>query len=324
LNRRRFLEVLAGAVAVGGLGAGGLLWEDPDLRRKLEAYYLYMRGPDLALPPSGARIVKGRFESRSMRGQVGYVYSLPAEGDPEAIVIGLYGKGADRFAPFSSLHLPDAAAHVGAPLCIASADGGRDNYWHERANGTDAHAMVVDELVPLLRKRLGRLPLALHGYSMGGYGALLTAERGEAGRGEAGNSRNMFKGVAVSSPALWTEADEAAPGAFDDARDFYANDVFTTVAALKSLQVRLDCGDEDPFYQATRKLSSLMTWPHEAVFRQWATHTSGYWRTVAPAQMRFLARACGAQLRDHASAVPTARARTGPRQAGVPQGPGGR
>jgi len=103
---------------------------------------------------------------------------VPARDEPRAIVLSLYGKGANQFAPFDSLHLPDAAAHVGAPLSIASADGGEDNYWHKRANGTDAHAMLVEELVPLLTRRLGGLPFALHGYSMGGYGALLTAERG--------------------------------------------------------------------------------------------------------------------------------------------------
>jgi hypothetical protein len=223
-----------------------------------------------------------------MRREVGWVYSLPAKDEPRAVVLSLYGKGADQFAPFDSLHLPDAAAHVGVPLSIASADGGGDNYWHKRANGTDAHAMLVEEFVPLLAHKLGPLPLALHGYSMGGYGALLAAERGEAH-----NGTNFFKGVAASSPALWTEPDETAPGAFDSAEDFYANDVFTGVRLLRSLKVRLDCGDEDPFYEATRRLSTLMTWPHVAVFRQWATHTSGFWRSVAPAQMEFLANACG-------------------------------
>jgi hypothetical protein len=108
-----------------------------------------------------------------MHGEVGWAYSLPARVKPRAIVLSLYGKGANQFAAFDGLHLPDAAAFVGAPLVIASADGGRDNYWHKRANGTDAHAMLVEEFVPLLAGRLGPLPCALHGYSMGGYGALL-------------------------------------------------------------------------------------------------------------------------------------------------------
>jgi S-formylglutathione hydrolase FrmB len=281
--------LLGGAAAAGALGAGGLLGVDESLRHKLEDAWAYAEGPDLALPVSGARVVTGRFRSRFMQRDVGWVYSLPARDEPRAVVLSLYGKGANQFAAFDNLHLPDAAAHVGAPLCIASADGGGDNYWHKRANGTDAHAMLVEELVPMLTRRLGALPFALHGYSMGGYGALLAAERGAMTEGG-----NFFKGIATSSPALWAVADEAAPGAFDNAQDFYANDVLTGVAALRSLKVRLDCGELDPFYQATHQLSGLMTWPHVAVFRPWATHTSGFWRSVAPAQMQFLAAACDA------------------------------
>jgi alpha-beta hydrolase superfamily lysophospholipase len=43
--------------------------------------------------------------------------------------------------------------------------------------------MLVEEFVPLLVKRLGELPVVLYGVSMGGYGALLAAERGAAASG---------------------------------------------------------------------------------------------------------------------------------------------
>jgi S-formylglutathione hydrolase FrmB len=288
VSRRRFLGLLGGAVGASVVGTAGVVGLDGRLRHKLEDEWAYADGPDLSLPSSGAHIVSGSFESRFMQREVGWAYSLPAKVKPRAIVLSLYGKGANQFAAFDNLHLPDAAASVGAPLAIASADGGGDNYWHKRANGTDAHAMLVDEFVPLLISRLGALPFALHGYSMGGYGALLAAEQGVKPTGDS-----FFKGVAASSPALWTEPGETAPGAFDGAEDYYANDVFTGVEALRSLSVRLDCGTLDPFYQATHQLSELMTWPHVAVFHPWATHTSGFWRSVAPAQMRFLATACG-------------------------------
>ena len=288
VSRRRFLRLLGGAMGASVLATAGVVGLDERLRHKLEDEWAYADGPDLSLPSSGAHIVSGSFESRFMHREVGWAYSLPAKVKPRAIVLSLYGKGENQFAAFDNLHLPDAAASVGAPLAIASADGGGDNYWHKRANGTDAHAMLVDEFVPLLIDKLGALPFALHGYSMGGYGALLAAERGVKPTGD-----RFFKGAAASSPALWTEPEETAPGAFDGASDFYANDVFTGVEALRSLSVRLDCGTLDPFYQATHQLSELMTWPHEAVFRPSATHTSGFWRSVAPAQMRFLAAACG-------------------------------
>jgi len=271
-----------------GLAVAGVLDEDPGLRYKVEEHLGLHPGPDLVLPASGARVVTGAFKSRFMKAEVGYAYSLPPKGDPRAIVLSLYGKGGDQTAVFDWLHLPDAAAYVGVPLSIASANGGQDSYWHRRTNGTDAHAMLVEEFVPLLVDRLGSMPLVLYGFSMGGYGALLAAERAATGTGA-----NLFRAVAAASPALWTEPAETAPGAFDSSSDFYANDVFTSVQLLRSLEVRLDCGEEDPFYATTRELSALMTWPHEAVYRSGAGHTVGYWRSVAPSEMRFLASACG-------------------------------
>jgi pimeloyl-ACP methyl ester carboxylesterase len=288
MERRTFLQLLAGAVA-GGLGAAAVVHEDSSLRDRLEEHLGLDGGPDLGLPSSHAKLVQGTFASRFMRGQVGYAYSLPDHGQPKAVVISLYGKGGDQLTAFNGLHLPDAAAYVGASLCIASANGGADNYWHRRSNGTDAHAMLVDEFAPLLSSRLGGIPFVLHGFSMGGYGALLTAERGATA-----DVDNFFKGVAVASPALWTEPGDTAPGAFDSPADFYANDVFSAVDDLKSLPVRLDCGQDDPFYPAVLRLAALMTWPHQAVYRPGAGHTLGYWRFVAPAQMRYLAQCCGA------------------------------
>lgn len=242
-------------------------------------------------------MVEGSFASSYMKGEVGWAYSLPPQGAPRAVVIGLYGKNGDQYSVFDAVHLPDAAAHVGAPLAIASANGGPDNYWHKRANGTDAQAMLVEEFVPMLRQELGVLPLTLYGYSMGGYGALLAAERGRRlttpGKIASTDQGNLFLGVAAASPALWDSYDQVAPGAFDDEADFAANDVFGDVDALRSLAVRLDCGTFDPFYGATRYLSELMTWPHVAEFKPGAAHAMGYWRWSAPAQMLFLAKACG-------------------------------
>ncbi|HET9059566.1 MAG TPA: hypothetical protein VFN61_06570 [Acidimicrobiales bacterium] len=107
---------------------------------------------------------------------------------------------------------------------------------------------------------------------------MLAAEKGAA----------LFRAVAAGSPALWTEPGLTAPGAFDGPADFYANDVFTFVEALRDVRVRLDCGDEGAFYEATRQLWAEIAWPHVAEFRPGAAHTMGFWRSVAPAQMRFL------------------------------------
>lgn len=287
MQRRAFLKLGVGVVGTGAATAAGVAYADRPLFYRVERHLGMEQFPNLEVPASGARIFTGTMASRYMKAKVKWCYSLPAHQAPQAIVLSLYGKGGDQGSAFLALHLPDMAAYVGAPLAIASAFGGRDSYWHKRANGTDAHAMLVDEFVPLLRRRMGDLPLCLQGNSMGGYGVLLAAEKGARA-----NGTNMFKGVAAASPALWENPGDTAPGAFDSAADFDANDVFADVAALRTLRVRLDCGTFDPFYQATSDLSQAMNWPHVCVFRPRAGHNMGYWRAVAPAQMRFLAEAC--------------------------------
>jgi pimeloyl-ACP methyl ester carboxylesterase len=285
MKRRQFLRMAGGGALFLALGASVVDQERPQAWRQAERWLGVApsggTGSKLRSPPVRATLVRGSFASRYMRGEVAYAYSLPSSGRPEAIVLSLYGKGGDELSAFDGLRLPAAAEVVGAPLCIASANGGPDCYWHARANGTDAHAMVVEELLPLIRKRLGHLPVTVQGFSMGGYGALLAAEK----------APSLFRAVAAGSPALWTEPGLTAPGAFDSPADFYANDVFTSVDALRHAQLRLDCGDEDPFYVATRQLSTEITWPHVAEFWPGAAHTMSFWRAVAPAQMRFLWRA---------------------------------
>jgi S-formylglutathione hydrolase FrmB len=134
---------------------------------------------------------------------------------------------------------------------------------------------LLKEFVPLVRARVGPLPQALIGWSMGGYGALLAAER--AGR--------HFQAVSVASPALWLTPGAAAPGAFDSPADFDANDVFAGVGSLRTMTVAVFCGTGDPFYPAARHLVSLMDFPHLARFGP-GVHGPGYWRRVVPAHFR--------------------------------------
>jgi S-formylglutathione hydrolase FrmB len=122
------------------------------------------------------------------------------------------------------------------------------------------------------------LPQAALGWSMGGYGALLAAER----------STTDFRAVAAASPALWSRASATAPGAFDSPADFHRNDVFADVAALRPLTVRIDCGTGDPFYTACRRLVATMDFAHIANFGP-GFHEDSYWRSVAPAQLRTIA-----------------------------------
>jgi pimeloyl-ACP methyl ester carboxylesterase len=208
-----------------------------------------------------------------------WTISTPGGGRrPLAIVYCLHGFGGDHRMAFDQIHVPEAAASLGLPVVVAAVDGGHDSYWHRRSDGTDALSMLLDEFIPLVRDRVGPLPQALMGWSMGGYGALLAAER----------ATSRFRAVAPASPALWLTPGATAPGAFDSPADFYANDVFTGIDRLRPLKVAVFCGTSDPFYLATRHLVGLMAYPHEARFAP-GGHDDAYWQSVAPAQLRAIA-----------------------------------
>jgi S-formylglutathione hydrolase FrmB len=234
----------------------------------------------------GDRSVSGRLESRYMHASMGWTIAWPIDGRrPRAVVYGLHGKGSDHTMAFDGVGVPEAAAAIGMPVVVAAVDGGADSYWHRRADGTDALAMLLREFVPLVRGRVGHLPQALMGWSMGGYGALLAAEQ----------APGRFAAVAPASPAIWLAPGLTAPGAFDSPADFYAHDVFTGIDRLSPLGVAVACGTGDPFYPATEHLVSLMTFPH-AVFYGPGQHDDAYWRTAAPQQLRAIAPALGLKL----------------------------
>ena len=211
-----------------------------------------------------------------MRRSVNWTVSRPAgQGRVDGIVFCLHGYREDHRFAFDQIHLPDVAASVGLRVAVAAVEGGTDSYWHKRADGTDALSMLLYEFVPKVRTMVGDVPQAVMGWSMGGYGALLAAERDPA----------AFVAVAPASPALWLTPAQTAPGAFDGPADFYANDVFSGVERLKGLAVAVACGTEDPFYSATRHLVADMNFPHNAFFGP-GYHEASYWRGVASEQLR--------------------------------------
>lgn len=201
---------------------------------------------------------------------------MPA-GPVDGALVCLHGYGGDHQWAFN-LGIPAVAAAVGLRVAVAGVDGGRDSYWHRRADGTDSQAMLLREFVPMVRRRVGAAPLGLMGWSMGGYGALLAAEV----------ARGKFVAVAPASPALWLAPADTAPGAFDSSQDFYANDVYTGVARLRGLAVAVACGTGDPFYDATRALVADMRFPHDAWYGA-GGHDAAFWRAAAPVQLRAVA-----------------------------------
>jgi S-formylglutathione hydrolase FrmB len=177
--------------------------------------------------------------------------------------------------------LAAGVAQGATPFALASVDG-VESYWHPRASGEDAGAMVLEEFLPLLGDHgLDVGQMAFFGWSMGGYGALRLA---------ALLGRDRVVAATAMSPALWHSFADSSPGAFDDDNDFGRNTLFGRQRDLDGMSVRIDCGEEDPFYAATKDYVEGFPVPPDGGFQP-GGHDVGYWRRMAPAHVRFIGEA---------------------------------
>lgn len=226
---------------------------------------------------SGAGQAKGVLASRVWAGaRVPWLLATPAS--PRGLLVALHGKGSDAAA---SVALGITARGVADGLAVVAASGG-NGYWHRRADGRDPGGMVLTELIPLALERSGLdsdAPVGFLGWSMGGYGSLLLASR---------LPRDRLLGVAPMSAALWTSGRATAPGAFDSASDYAANDVFAASRALPGRLVRMVCGTSDPFIAANRAYVARRP-ATQHVFDA-GGHTAAYWSSHVPGQVAFLSR----------------------------------
>jgi pimeloyl-ACP methyl ester carboxylesterase len=204
--------------------------------------------------------------------------ALPRASKAPPLVVVLHGRGGNADTTFDPLGLQDHVARTG--LAVASVDGG-DLYWHPRRSGADPGAVVTDDLLPLLRHETGYAgPVALLGWSMGGYGSLLLA---------SDLGPRVVGAVVAESAALWTAPGASAPGAFDDRADFETHDVFapSRTRVLARIPVRLDCGDRDPFVGANRAFARRL--PSARLTVDEGGHNTDYWRRHAGAQLDWVA-----------------------------------
>ena len=291
---RRQMLIGAGVVLLAGFA--GAAWADHGRLEGVVERFIADRQGGHVPPPSDALVVYRTFASTVLGRHVDYGIALPPGrdlGTPLPVAFCLPGRGGDPRSVFDGLHLPDFLAQVvggGArPFALAAVDGGQ-SYWHRRASGEDRLAMLVDEFVPLCRRRYGlggdKARRAGMGWSMGGYGVLLAAE----------TYPRLFSSVTAGSPAVWPTYQDMMNGprdAFDSAADFAAHDVIGHAARLAPTPVRIDCGTADPFYPFVRQLEPQLP-AGDVVHFSFGAHTPAYWRSVAPQQLRFVARHLGA------------------------------
>jgi pimeloyl-ACP methyl ester carboxylesterase len=162
------------------------------------------------------------------------------------LIVMLHAFGADHTSALANMTPAQAVAlridgEPLAPMAIVTVDGG-GGYWNPHP-GDDPMAMVINELIPRCQRLgLGRPPyrIGTMGISMGGYGAILFAEK----------YPRLIAAVAAISPAIWTrysQANRANSGAYASAADFADDDVVTHADALAGIPVRVASGYSDPF-----------------------------------------------------------------------------
>ncbi|MEO8815323.1 MAG: alpha/beta hydrolase-fold protein [Mycobacterium sp.] len=288
LSRRTALRLGFGAAA----GAAGAVILSPRLTGRqptatpplvMTATGVPLAPPREPAPAPAPTMTTGSFVSAA-RGGITTNWAIarpPGQTGALRPLIALHGKGSDASTVMAGGVEQGLAEAVDAglpPFAVVAVDGG-GSYWHQRASGEDAGAMVTDELIPLLADQgLDTSRVAFLGWSMGGYGALLLG-------GRLGPRRTAA--ICAVSPALWLSPGAAAPGAFDGAADFSANSVFG-MPALASIPIRVDCGNSDPFYSATQAFVAQLPNPPAGGFSP-GGHDASFWSAQLPAELTWAA-----------------------------------
>ena len=199
-------------------------------------------------------------------------YVLPGRGGTadDAVALGLDG--------FLAGYLRLAG---GPRFALAVMDAG-ESYFHPRASGEDRLAVLTADFPRVVRAALGvpRLRESLIGMSMGGYGALLAAER----------DPHRYHAVAVAGPAIFPSYEDehrSVGDAFDSAADFARYDVLAHAGVLRGRAVKLMAGLRDPFLPGVRAFGRAC--PGAVIHVEPGCHDDGFWRASASALIEFVA-----------------------------------
>ncbi len=294
LSRRRFLAWgLGGTAAVIVVGVTGVeLVSDGVLPGKDKLDELdgacSVASRRLSYPTLGPS-VSGSFHSVARNRTVGYTIAYPPGHGPGSelpLIVTLHGFGGNHTDALAGMSPAQAVAlrvdgRPLAPMAMVTVDGG-GGYWNPHP-GDDPMGMVVDELIPMCGQQglgAGANKIGTMGISMGGYGAILLAEK----------FPGRFAAVAAISPAIWTsygEAHDANAGAYSSSESFAAADAVTHVTALEGKPVRVASGDDDPFHPGVEALAAALPPSAEVVFAP-GCHTGPFFVSQEPPSLQFL------------------------------------
>jgi pimeloyl-ACP methyl ester carboxylesterase len=293
ISRRAALISLGGVGALLGLAGGGIAMIDAEVLPGRSALNKAIGLCDAPVPSPSLRGVPqtpvvGSFRSARRRRQVSYAISYPPgydEGAHLPVCLALHGYATDGRMAIESGDYPQfiaGAVHDGAaPFALAGVDGG-DGYWHPHGNPhapDDPLDMLVDEFLPLLAARgLDTDRVAVAGWSMGGYGALLCGL----------TWRTRFRLIVATSPAIfhsYADARKVNPGAFGSLTEWNRYDIVARADELAGLPVRIAIGAADPFAPAVEILQDRLSDP-SIVDMEIGCHDNAFWSYAAPAQVK--------------------------------------
>jgi S-formylglutathione hydrolase FrmB len=288
---------LGGAVGLLGVSAGGVTLVDAELLPGKSVLNDALGRCDAARPATALRGVPqppvvGSFRSAARRRDIDFAISYPpgyTQGANLPICLALHGYGSNAMAAIGAGDYPQfiagAVGHGAAPFVLAAPDGGT-GYWHPHAED-DPLGMLVEEFLPLLGSRGLRTDrIAVVGWSMGGYGALLCGL----------TYRDRFRMIVASSPAIfhsYADARHVNADAYDSPEQWARYDVRARAKEFAGLPVQIAIGAADPFAPAVRDLRDRL--PDRSVV-QIATgcHDNRFWVSAAPAQVRAISSALAA------------------------------
>lgn len=293
-SRRKFLTWgLSGAAMVAAAGAVGVELVSHGVLPGKQTLDQLDGTCDVAIPPLGFSPVgptqSGTFHSSARGRTVGYAIAYPPghrPGGPLPLVVMLHGFGGNHSDAVAGMSPAQALAlHVDGrplpPMAMVTVDGG-GGYWNPHP-GDDPLAMVVDELIPMCQRLglgVGGQRIGTMGISMGGYGAIMLAEKHPA----------TFSAVAAISPAIWTSYDQASAangGAFDSAGTFAEYNAIAHASALAGTPVRVVSGIDDPFHPGVVAFSHVLPTPGTVSFSN-GCHTTPFFTSQEPSSLAFL------------------------------------